>query len=121
MSYNISKFNLKELSGIKFPVDSLYKNLSKNWYPDRVNNDDGTVTFLNIDTKLTGKIKDVMFYMTGISCCGEGSGTVMRDMIEPALKESTGRLVAVCVWASGDSISRLEVDNGDIKWVHLEL
>ena len=34
-------------------------------------NDDGTATFMNKETELTGKVEDGMFYMTGISCHGE--------------------------------------------------
>ena len=121
MSYNIDTFKLKELADIKFPVDALYKNPREDWHPEQVNNEDGTVTFTNMGTELTGKVEDGMFYMTGISCHGEGSGTVMNDMIEPALKESTGRLVGACVWEGGDCINRLEVNDGDVKWVNIEL
>ncbi len=56
MSYNIDTFKLKELNDIKFPVDALYKNPREDWHPDRVNNDDGTVTFTNMETELTGNI-----------------------------------------------------------------
>jgi len=121
MSYNIDTFMLKELSDIKFPLASLYKNPRKDLHLEMINNDDGTVTFTKMGTKIDGKILDDNFQMTGVSCYGEGSGTIMSKVIEPALKDSTGRLVAVCIWEGGDCIDRLEVNDGDIKWVNIEL
>jgi hypothetical protein len=118
MSYNITKFNLIKLENFSFPVASLYKNERKDCHPERNNHDDGTVTFTNIGTSLSGKIKNDTFYMSVISCSGEGSGTVMNDMLEPAFRDSKGILIA---WEGGDSINRLEVIDGAIEWIIIKI
>ena len=121
MSYNITDFRVKKIEGFSFPLSSLYKNERKDWHPDRKNNDNGTVTFTNCDTEISGTIKDDEFYMTAIDCCGEGSGTVITRMLEPAFEDSVGVLIASCVWEGGDSINRLEVNNGVVVWVDIEI
>jgi len=45
----------------------------------------------------------------------------MEWILEPALKDNTGRLEAVCVWEGGDTINKLIVDNGEVKWENIEL
>jgi hypothetical protein len=121
MSYNIDTFNLKKLENFSFPVASLYKNERKDWHPDRINNDDGTVTFTNLETRISGKIENDTFYMDKIYCSAEGSGTVMNDMLEPAFRDSKGILIASCVWGGGDSINRLEVNDGEVLWINIEI
>ena len=121
MSYIIDTFKLKELVNIIMPVASLYKNANKDWLPHRMRNNYGTETFIILETELIGKIVKDMFYMEGISCRGEGSNIIMHDILIPALEESTGLLIAVCVWEGGDSITRLEVHDGVVKWFSIEL
>ena len=121
MSYNIDTFKLKKLQDLSFPVKALYKNPRTDWHPERVNNDDGTVTFINCETEIKGTVKDDIFYMESIKCSDEGSGIVMRDMLEPAFKESKGILVASCVWEGGDSINKLLVEDGCVDWVKIEI
>lgn len=121
MSYNIDKFVLKTIKEFSFPVSALYKNLREDWHPDRTDSEDGTATFKNMETELTGKIEGDRFVLSSISCYGEGSGTVMNDMLEPAFAESVGDLVASCVWEGGDCINRLEVHDGAVSWVNIEI
>jgi hypothetical protein len=52
---------------------------------------------------------------------GEGSGTAMNWIIEPALTESTGELTASCIWEGGDSINQLILKNGVVSWRDIEI
>lgn len=121
MSYNIDTFKVKRLENLAFPVAALYKNPRKDWHPERKDTSDGVTVFTNMETELRGTVDGDTYHVTHLSCYGEGSGTVMADMIEPALKESTGTLVASCVWEGGDSINRLESVDGNVKWVDVEI
>lgn len=121
MSYNITAFKVKELDGLVIPVASLYKCERSDWHPDRVNNGDGSTTFTICETELRGTIRGDFFFVDKLDCCGEGSGTAMNWVLEPAFADSTGRLVAVCVWEGGDDITRLVVDGGSVSWQGVEL
>lgn len=121
MSYNIDTFKLKTLDELSFPVSALYKNPRKDWHPVREDREDGVTVFTNMETELRGKVDGDRYHVTYISCYGEGSGTVMNDMLEPAFAESTGHLVASCVWEGGDCINRLEVRNGTVYWKDIEI
>ena len=121
MSYNIDTFKVKRLDDLSFPVDALYLNQRKDWHPERVDGEDGSTTFTNMETEIHGHVKDGRFFIDSIECYGEGSGTVMNDMLELALAESTGHLVASCIWEGGDSINRLEVHDGEISWTEIEI
>ncbi len=121
MSYNIDTFKLKTLDGLSFPVAALYKNPRENWHPEREDGEDGVTVFTNMETELRGKVEGERYHVTSISCCGEGSGTVMNDMLEPAFAESAGHLVASCVWEGGDCINRIEVHDGTVFWADIEI
>lgn len=121
MSYNIDTFKVKELELFIVPVESLYKHKDEDWHLSRVNNDDGTVTFSDGATEIHGNIQDDFLFVSGIECSGEGSGSVMNRVIEPAFKDSTGRLVASCVWEGGDCVNRLIVDKGEVTWEDIEI
>ncbi len=115
MSYNCDSWKTKELVDLRIPVASLFKYPRKNWHPTRTNNDDGSVCFSVMDgSKITGRIEGDWLLVSSIEAHGEGSGTALICIIEPALAESTGRLVAIRIWESGDSIDRLIVDNGKV-------
>lgn len=121
MSYNIDTFKVKELTDLEIPVASLYKHEREDWHPHKTNNDDGSVTFSNCETILHGKIVADMFFVDKIDCSGEGSGTAMNWMLEPALEDSTGKLVVSCVWEGGDSINQLIVDDGVVEWHDIDI
>lgn len=121
MSYNIDTFKLKRLDGLSFPVSALYKSPRKDWHPEREDTDDGVTVFTNMETVLRGTVENDIYHVTDISCYGEGSGTIMNEILEPAFIESTGHLVASCVWEGGDCINRLEVHDGTVSWVDIEI
>lgn len=121
MSYNIDTFKTKKLENLKIPITSLYKHERSDWYPERVNYDNGTVTFEMMGSEITGIIENDIFLCQSIDCSGEGSGTTMSWILEPAFKDSTGELIASCVWEGGDSINQLVVKEGDVKWKDIEI
>lgn len=109
MSYNIDTFKVKELNDFKIPVESLYKSSRKDWHFKRINQDDGSVVFENMESTILGSIKEGILFVSSINCCGEGSGHIMHDILMPAFNNSEGNLEAVCIWERGDSTSRLVV------------
>lgn len=122
MSYNISRFIVKKLDELSFPVDSLFKHERTDWHFERTAHEDGTAEFSGMAFKLVGKIVGDRFFAESIECRNEeGSGTEMYWILEPALKESRGEFVASCVWESGDSINRLIVKDGSASWVDIEI
>jgi len=121
MSYNIDVFRLKKLDNLRIPVFSLYRHHRADWHPERTNNDDGTVTFEVLESKVSGIILGGTLHVKSISCRGEGSGTAMEWIFEPALKDSRGELVASCVWEGGDSINRLTVKDGEVTWEDIDI
>lgn len=122
MSYNCSIFKTKKLENFKIPVASLYKPELSDWHLNRTNNDDGTVTFDGMEeTNLSGVIENKIFICQSINCSGEGSGFYMREILEPAFMDSSGELIASCIWECGDSINQLIVKNGNVKWEDIEI
>jgi len=121
MSYNCDTFKVKKIENFRIPVASLYKHERTDWHPERVNHDDGTVTFKNCETTLDGRIKDDVFICESIDCSGEGSGVVMNWILEPAFKDSAGEFVASCVWEGGDAINRITVKDGNVSWKDIEI
>ena len=121
MSWNIDNFRVKKIENLKIPVASLYKHGQEDLYPEIANNNDGTATVSIFDNRMYGTIDNGIFTCTNIECYGEGSGTVMGDVLEPALKDSTGEFIASCVWERGEEINRLIVKDGDISWEDIEI
>ncbi len=81
--------------------------------------EDGTLAIATMDMEsiTSGKELDgIIYHIDSIDCSGEGSGAVMHHNIEPALKDSRGTLIAVCIWEGGDSINKLTVKDGHVKW-----
>ncbi len=126
MAYDIDTFELKELDNLLIPLKAFYKSSKKDWHPESRNNEDGSITLSGCDgPEITGWaggwIKYPILRVTVIKIRGEGSGYFMKEIVEPALKESTGKLTASCVWAGGDSTSKLIVEDGKVTWENIEI
>lgn len=122
MSYNCDTWKTKELKDLRIPIASLFKHDREDWHPERINDDDGTVEFRIMDgVFVRGTIDGDYVAVSMIECSGEGSGTGMHWILEPALKDSTGKLIASCVWEGGDSINRITVDDGLVSWEDIEI
>ena len=123
MSYNCSKWKIKKLKNLTVPVASLFKHPRQDWHPKKKTLKDGSVCFEIADSVLiTGTIDDAcILHVLDIQVEGEGSGTAMNWIIEPALTESTGELTASCIWEGGDSINQLILKNGVVSWRDIEI
>lgn len=116
MSYNVDTWKTKELVDLRIPVASLYKSERKDWHPKQINHGAGLGRVLfqvfNDSSSIGGQIAGDVLHVTHIVAHGEGSGSALRLIIEPALADSTGKLVASRVWEGGDSIDVLTVVDG---------
>lgn len=121
MSYNIDTWNLKKLNNLSIPLESFFK-CRPNWYPDKEYDENGILTLTSLESEITGKVdENGNLQVKTIDISGEGSGTTMFDIIEPALKDSTGEMIATCVWEGGDSINRITVKDGKVTWQEIEI
>lgn len=121
MSYNIDTFKVKKLENLIIPVSALYKHERSDWHPNKEIHQDMSVTFTNMESEITGVIIDDDLHVSSINCEGEGSGCVVNYMLEPALNDSSGILIASCVWEGGDSINQLIVKDGVVEWVDIDI
>lgn len=103
MSYNIDNFRVKKIKD--FYIPDIYKILHK---IDQVKPE---IFEIKIDED-TEEIKD-------LHISGEFSGNFYRDIFEDILKTSKGYLKALVVWAEGDCVEWIEINNGDIKYIDL--
>lgn len=133
MSYNIDTFKLKKLENLKIPLNSFFVHPRKDWHPgciygsaflsdsrEQTLSQDITIA-LSESCYVKGSLADGVNTVSEINWTDEGSGTGMNWVLEPALKESTGELIASCIWEGGDSINRLVVKNGVVSWEDIEL
>jgi len=124
MSYNIDTWKTKKLENLNVPISAFYKHERSDWHP--------TKTILDMDTKeialecvfgqiIKGILSEGVLSISEFEMHGEGSGTFKGWILDEALKESTGELEAVLVWEGGDSITRLNVKDGKIAELEVEL
>lgn len=124
MSYNVDKWKTKKLDQLRIPWSSFFKHERKDWHPKFEDVDDGTLDITNFEFTLTGRrLGDDgdIFEVDEIDIHGEGSGTFINWILEPALEDSTGELIAVRIWEGGDSVDRLTVKDGELSSEEVEL
>ena len=121
MSYNIDTWKVKKLSGLCIPIESFFKHERTDWHPEKEYDENGMLTLLFMESEIVGEVECGILHVESIHISGEGSGTEMGWIIEPALQDSKGELIASCVWESGDSINQLIVKDGDIEWVDIDI
>lgn len=129
MSYNIDTWKTKECTDLKILRTALYDlnaDLTRgrwNLKPPVVNIDDGSFVINSEPLHMSGFMKpnDPYFYVSEINLSNEGSGTFYHNILLPALKQSTGRLIATLVWEGGDSITKITAINGVILEEKIEL
>jgi len=112
MSYNVDMWRTKELVDLRVPVASLFKHERTDWHPSREAEANGEITFSIFESRITGTVDDGILAVTSIVVYGEGSGVALDWIVEPALKDSTGVLVASRIWEGGDYIDLLTVRDG---------
>lgn len=121
VAYNISKWKTKKLTDLRIPVASFFKHNRSDWHPEREDAPDGLTTFHLMESYIIGRIDGVILCVTDIKMSGEGSGRFVNWILEPALKDSSGELMASCVWEGGDSINQIRVKDGKVEWVDIDI
>lgn len=124
MSYNIDTWKTKRLENLIIPIDAFFKHERSDWHPEQHVEDVATgktILECGCEQEIHGFLVDGKFTITEFDMTGEGSGTFMEWILEPALKESTGHLEAVLVWEGGDSVERLVVNDGTVAKTAIDL
>ncbi len=121
MSYKIDTWKLKKLVNLAIPLESFFKSSRTDWHPEKAYDENGMLTLEFMSGTITGNIVDGIVHIKDIKIYGEGSGNDLYETIEPALEDSTGELVASCVWEGGDSINQLIVKDGKVEWRDIEI
>ena len=122
MSYNIDTWKLKKLDYLRIPIQFLFPNRYKDWNPEIEIIEDGYIKLIFMETvEIDGREIGDVLCVEKIEFYGEDSGTLMNLILEPALKNSTGELIASCVWEGGDTINQLRVKDGNVEWVDIEI
>lgn len=118
MSYNIDTWHMKELEGLKIPISEIHKlpHVEVTLLPENKVNVEGPSEGFMIE----GILENDMISVSEINTYGVGSGSTWENLKE-CLKKSIGKLIATQVWESGDSISRLTVDNGIVTENQVEI
>lgn len=122
MSYNCDTWKTKELKDLRIPIAELVNDAHGSWKPEHVvllNGDDKIS--LGEGIEIIGNRRSGYIEVSSIQCQGEGSGHFSHAILEPALKKSTGRMVATRVWEGGDSIDRLTVQDGQVTTEQIDL
>ena len=122
MPYNIDNWITKKIEDLRIPLKAFFPESNQMWWPEKEWTDDGTLILRFMDAaEICGDEIDRVIHVKKIEFYGEGSGTSMHEIFEPALKESSGRLVASLVWEGGDSINRIIVNDGLVEWEDIEI
>lgn len=101
MGTNIMSWKTKRLENLRIPVSALFEHEREDWHPEWITRD-GTTTFTVMESTIAGTVQGGVLEVEEIDICGEGSGTALAWILEPALRKSTGHLLAVCVWEDGE-------------------
>ena len=122
MPYNIDYWITKKLENLEIPWVHFFDSTKRDWHPEvehkELNN--YTLTFCGAG-EIHGRVKGTIFHIDEIEFYGEGSGISMWEIFEPALKHSSGKLVASLVWECGDTINRIHVNDGEIIWEDIDI
>jgi len=122
MSYNIDTFKIKKLENLEIPLLAFFGHDRSDWHPEKEYDENGKLTLnCGCGQEISGTVENNVLKVDGMEMHGEGSGTFVDWILEPALKKSTGILEASCVWEGGDTINRLIVNNGNVKWEDIEI
>ena len=130
MSYNISTWKTKKIDNLGIPLaairycgDSAKKGYSVEMTLEA--HDDGLHVTAHIGEcgEISGYLEPatLAILVDKIALYGEGSNTDFYELLLPALRQSQGHLSAFLVWAEGDSITKLEVQDGIVNHGQYEL
>jgi hypothetical protein len=122
MSYNISDWETKKLNNLVIPVKALlngsrFAPAPPPMFDARTGKLLDEVTFNFFEGEIRGKVIDEKVHVSEIYIT---SGHDMKDVIIPALKQSTGELVANLTWEGGDTFEKLIVKDGHVEQKNVE-
>jgi len=120
MSYNCTTWKTTTLDKFRLPIASLYKHPRSDWHPER-RDVTGLTMFAVCEAGVSGHVNGDWLEVTSVDIAGEGSGTALNWIFEPAFEHSTGTLVATLIWEGGDSIQRLSVVDGQITTEEIDI
>jgi hypothetical protein len=121
MAYNVTHWKTKKIEGLTISVESLYMSPREDWHP-KEEGADGVTSYVWTDScYVEGKVVDGILHVTAVEFSDECSGSILRDILGPALRGSTGVLEAVRIWEGGDYIDRLVVVDGLVTKTEIEL
>ena len=122
MSYNINTFKIKKLENLEIPLSAFFEHDRSDWHPEKEYDEDGKLTLsCGCEQEIIGTVENDVLKVESMDMYGEGSGTFIHWILEPALKKSKGIFEASCVWEGGDSINKLIVNDGEVKWEDIEI
>lgn len=119
MAYNIDSWKCRKVENLIIPIEALYPEVRKDWKPNNP-----TVDFKSMEVLIEGgsegfELKGALvdgepdkIKVSSIKLYGEGSGSFLSYVLEPALRQSKGELDVVLIWEGGDSITNLLVKDG---------
>lgn len=130
MSYNITNWKTKQIKDLVLnKIDLQYSpEMIKKGYEVSFNitkeMDDSKLVHINIgsesDTEIVGYLQnDDTILVESISLSGECSGTAYNYILLPALKNSSGKLLARIIWEGWNDIVFLDVSSGNIDEIVL--
>ena len=120
MSYNITRWKTKTINNLRIPEVAL-REVSEDLVRLAVVIND-SVLFTFLDSKIKAQMMtDGGYLISEINISGEGSGFFFHEILRSALSKSTGSLIATLIWEGGDSISRITVNDGEIKEEQVDL
>lgn len=122
MSYNIDTFKIKKLENLEIPLSAFFEHERSDWHPEKEFDENGKLTLnCGCEQEINGYVDNNILKVESMDMYGEGSGTFVNWILEPALKKSKGVLEASCVWEGGDSINKLIVHDGILKWEDIDI
>lgn len=122
MSYNIDTWKVKKLEKLCIPLSSFFTNPRTDWHPKKNYDENGVLTLsFGEGSEIKGTVKKDIVLVSDIKVEDEGSGTIMNEILEPALKTSRGILIVSCVWEGGDTINQLIVKDGNLSWKNIDI
>lgn len=122
MSYNITTWKTKKLKNFKIPHKAFFEPDLSDWHPRVKIVDDGKISLSAMDNDdIIGVREKDILHIHEINIAGEGSGMFVYKILTRAFEKSSGELEAVCIWEGGDSVSKLIVNDGKVKWEPIEL
>lgn len=115
MSYNVTTFNVKETNNFRISIIDVLSNKALHHYNFALQFDGDFKLCCSESTITLSGETNGEFNITDMSIMGESSGYIFEDVVVPLLKKTKGTMKSMIVWEGGDSVEKIEVDNGTVR------